>query len=413
MTQLRPVDDPAPVAGVSVAAERAATLGTRGRHHFNSAGAALPTTAVVDAVVAHLRLEQEWGGYEAAKATLDDRERVYVDAATVLGAHPEEIGITDSATTGLRFIFDALRLGPGDVVIAPESTYVSQALRLLTLRDEDGVEMVRLPSVADGTVDLDALEEALRRPRAGRAVVSSVHIPTSSGLVEPAAQVGALARAHGALHIIDATQSVGHVEVDVAALSCDALVTTGRKFLRGPRGTGFFYVSTDLAAGLRPWAPDVRTATWTHMDGYHAVRGARRLETWEASVAAVLGLGVALRELTARTVAATSRAIVDYGVELRAALALIDGVEIADPAASPSGIVTFTVPGVDARAVADQLRRRAVDTIAIPASHAQWDLGRRGYDAVVRASAHVYNDGGDRDALLEAVEDIARRGRTR
>ncbi len=87
-------------------------------------------------------------------------------------------------------------------------------------------------------MDLDALESALATAT-GRIVISAVHIPTSSGLVEPVAAIGALGRRYGALTVLDATQSVGQLDIDVSALDCDALVTTGRKYLRGPRGTGW------------------------------------------------------------------------------------------------------------------------------------------------------------------------------
>lgn len=399
-------------AQIDVVGERARTAGTRRRHYFNAAGAGLASDDVADAVVAHIREEQHLGGYEAANAARDRIEAVYADAAELLGGRPDEIALVDSATTGLRILFDGLRLGPEDVLIAPRSSYVSQALRLLALRDLDGVELVVLPNAADGSVDLDALERALRRA-GGRAVVSGVHMPTSSGLVEPVAEIGALSRAHGARYILDATQSAGQIDIDVDAIGCDALVTTGRKFLRGPRGTGIVYARQDLLTTLVPWAPDVRGTLWTGFDSWEFGTGARSLETWEASIAGRIGLGVALREAIDRGMVATERHLVDLGRRMREALSTVPGVVVVDPPRSPSSIVTFTVDGIGAREVSDRLRGARVDTIAIPAAHAQWDLGDRGIPAVVRASAHVYNDDSDLEALTEAVADISRAGAAR
>ena len=394
---------------VDVAAERERTAGSAGRHYFNAAGAGLMSDAVVETMVTHLRLEQRVGGYEAANRRADDLAEVYSAAATLLGAAAHEIACFDSATTALRAIFDALRLGEGDTVIAPRSSYVSQALRLLALKRYSGVHLEVVPTDATGAIDLQALDYALATA-SGRVVISAVHIPTSSGLVEPAAQIGALGRRFGAITVLDATQSVGHLDIDVMALDCDALVTTGRKYLRGPRGTGLAYVRTGMLDGLGGWAPDVRGSVWTGAEEWTMNEGARQLETWESSVAARLGLGVALNEALDRGQAATEAYLVGYGARLREGLSAIDGVEVADPFASPSGLVTFTVRGVAGKQVSALLREARIDSIAVPASHAQWDLGARGIASVVRVSPHVYNDDNDALALLDRVAYIARGG---
>lgn len=391
---------------IDVVAERSRTAGTAGRHYFNAAGAGLVSDAVLEAVVAHLRREQRVGGYEAAGEAADDVAAVYTAAAALLGAEADEIALFDSATSGLRGVFDALRLGPGDTVVAPRSSYVSQALRLLAMQRYDGVRLDVVPSDDTGAMDLDALDTALARAT-GRVVVSAVHVPTSSGLVEPIAAISATARRYGALTVVDATQSVGQIDIDVRAVDCDALVTTGRKFLRGPRGTGLAYLRHGTLESLGQWAPDVRGSVWTGEDEWTMDGSARQLETWECSVAARLGLGVALREANERGPAATEAHLVALGSRIRTALTELDGVTVADPAASPSAIVTFTVDGVPGKEVSARLRRRRIDSIAVPASHAQWDLGARGLASVVRVSPHVYNDDEDVRVLLDGIAEVA------
>ncbi|MCW4385076.1 aminotransferase class V-fold PLP-dependent enzyme [Salinibacterium sp. SYSU T00001] len=393
------------VIGIDTVAERARTQGTRTRRYLNAAGAGLVSDGVMDAVVEHLRREQEFGAYEAANLVAPRLEQAYSDAAELLGCDADEIAFHDAATTGLRVVFDALRLGPGDTVIAPRSSYVSQALRLLTLRQLDDVSLVVIENRPDGSIDLAALESALAE--APGAVISAVHVPTSSGLVEPIAEIGQLAQRYGAKYILDATQSVGQIDIDVRAVGCDVLVATGRKFLRGPRGTAFSYVRRGFLAELKPWAPDVRGSTWSDGEVWTTAPTARALETWECAVACRLGLAVALREALDRGMAATEAHISSLAAGLRAAVAEIPGVTVTDPPAASAGIVTFVVDGLASREVSAQLRARAIDTIAIPASHAQWDLGERGLDAVVRASVHVYNDEADLRSLIEAVAEIA------
>jgi selenocysteine lyase/cysteine desulfurase len=393
-------------AAVDVAAERARTVGATRSHHLNSAGSALPTATVVDAVVAHLRHEERVGGYEASAARGADVEAVYHSAARVVGATAEEIAMVDSATTGLRVIVDALRLGPPARLLVSRSTYVSHALHLLSIAARAGIELVIVPNGEDGALDAARLQELLAAG-GGRDIVCVAHVPTSSGLVEPVAAIGALARGYGALYLLDATQSVGQLPVDVSEIGCDALVTTGRKFLRAPRGTGFAYVRRSLIETLAPVAPDVRGAVWRGEREWDLVATARRFETWESSVAGRLGLGVALGEPLDRGIEATSGHLVAAAAALRAGLAAVDGVIVRDPAGCASGIVTFTVEGLTAEDVSRRLAELNVRTVSVPSSHGQWDLGARGVPAVVRASVHVYNDAGDAQSLLDAVAVIA------
>ncbi|GAA0997187.1 hypothetical protein GCM10009555_094300 [Acrocarpospora macrocephala] len=397
------LDGAAPVAaatGSLVAAARAATPGTGHARHLNAAGAALPSAAVLETVVDHLRLEARIGGYEAAEAVRPRAEQAYGLAARLIGGRAEDVAFTESATVAWHRAVDGLRLGPGDRVVATSSTYVSSALHLFELRRRYGVVVEVIGADETGAVDLGALRAALRTPAA---LVTAAHVPTSSGLIEPAAAIGELARAAGVPYLLDATQSLGQLPVDVTEIGCALLVGTGRKFLRGPRGTGLLWLDPVLGAELRPPAPDVRGASWTADDEYGLVPGARRFETWEYSHALRLGLTAALEELHATGADATHRHIAALGAELRAALAAVPGVRVVDPPAAGGGIVTFVRDGETPARTARALRVAGLHVVSVPAAHGQWDLGRRGLPGVVRASVHVYNDSDDIAALVDAL----------
>lgn len=390
---------------IDVADERSRTLGASNSHHFNAAGAALPTHSVVEAVVEHLQREEAHGGYEAAARVKDDVEGIYRAAGDLLGCAGDEIALFDSASTGLRVLIDAVRPAAGSRIIASRSTYVSHALHLMTICRERDVELVVAPADESRRVDLGALEALLADGRPSVLTIS--HIPTSSGLVEPVAEIGQLARKYGATYLLDATQSVGQLQVDVAAIGCDVLVTTGRKFLRAPRGTAFAYVERSFATTLRPAAPDVRGSEWVSEDEWNVTSVARRFETWEASIAARLGLGVALREANERGMAATEAWLTATGDDIRSRIRDIPGVALADPAGSRSAIVTFVIEGMAPARAAARLAESGVRVVSVPATHGQWDLGDRRIPAVVRASPHVYDDEGDIDALVESIGRIA------
>ncbi|MFT4043706.1 MAG: aminotransferase class V-fold PLP-dependent enzyme [Gordonia sp. (in: high G+C Gram-positive bacteria)] len=392
-------------AGIDVAAERVRTAGVTVSTHFNAAGSALPSRSVVGTVIDHLRLEESIGGYEAAAQERPRIEAVYDSAARLINARREEIALLDSATTGLRVLLDALRPAHPRRIIATSGTYVSHALHLLTFADEQGIELLVAPTTSDRLVDLDAIGALLAD--GPPAVVTAAHIPTSSGIVEPAAELGALVKSHGGLFLLDATQSAGHLALDVAAIGCDALVTTGRKYLRAPRGTGFAYVRTGLARHFVPTAPDVRATTWTGARDFDVDTSARRFETWESGVAARLGLGTAIDEALARGSEPTARWLAHTGRTIRRGLTAIPGVTVTDPIDTASAIVTFIVDGVAAADVVTRLAELQVRVVSVPATHGQWDLGDRAITAVVRASAHVYNDDADIDSLLDAVAAVA------
>lgn len=392
------------MSGVSlaldVAALRAATPGTRHARHFNAAGASLPSENVLRTVVRHLNREARIGGYEAAAESRDRLEAVYASAARLLGAGAEDIALVESATVGWQRALDALAPPPGSRVLAAASSYVSSAMHLLELRRSHGFTVEVLPTGPDGATDLAALAKALRTPAA---LVTVAHVPTSSGLVEPVAEIGALARAAGVPLLLDATQSLGQIPLDVVAAGTDIVVGTGRKFLRGPRGTGLLYVSPALRERMHPAHPDVRGARWLADERVEIDPSARRYETWEAAHALRLGLGAALDEALELGVDRIGGYLGELASRLRTALADRPGVRITDPPASTGGIVTFVVEGEAPTDTVLRLRKAGIHVTSVPASHGQWDLGRRGIDAVVRASVHVYNDDSDVAALAASA----------
>ena len=390
--------------GIDVQLQRELTPGCATGHHFNAAGAALPTSRTLETVIDYLRQEAATGGYEAAKAAVERSDETYAAIARLTGACTDEVAFVESATRAWQTLVASLRLERGDHVVVTRSEYVSNAMMLLGLERERGVVLHIIGTTAAGTIDLDELEAALASTPV--AFVALGHIPTFSGLVEPVEAVGALANRFGVPFVLDATQSLGQLPLDVQSIGCDALVSTGRKFLRAPRGTGILVVRRPLLERLEPWAPDVRGAEWSSARLYELRDGARRFETWEHSPALRHGLGAAAAQALELGIDNIAGAIAAMAAELRTRLADLPGVQLADPPAAGSGIVTFTVEGVPAATVAERLARHRVRVVAVPASHGQWELGARGVPAVVSASVHYYNDLNDLDALGAALETL-------
>lgn len=358
---------------------------------------------VFDAVQDVLRAENELGGYEAERRAQSDLAAFYTEFAALLNASPDEIAYVENATRAWDMAFYSLDLGPGDRVITHGSEYVSNYLALLQQAKRRGFEIDLAPSDASGQIDVAALE-ALIGPNTK--LIAITHVPTQGGLVNPAAQVGVIARKHGIIYMLDACQSVGQMNVDVQQIGCDILSGTGRKFLRGPRGTGFLYIRRTLIDQLDPPFIDLRSATWTGADSYAFAPGAQRFENWESFVAGRVGLMAAVRYARALGLDNIENRVQRLGQSLRDSLSQIDGVTVHDLGRSKCGIVTFAKTGMLPQEIAAKLRWLKINVSVSAVSSARLDFEPRGLSALTRASVHYFNTDEEIAQFCHAVRTL-------
>jgi selenocysteine lyase/cysteine desulfurase len=388
---------------VDVARARADTPGVEQVAHLNNAGAALSPEPVLEAVFEHLRREATIGGYEA-KAEREERiEHSYDAIARLIGSERDEIAIVENATRAWDMAFYSLQLRAGDRILTTHAEYASNYIALRQVADRTGAAVVVVPDDEHGQVDVGALASMLdERVK----LVSLVHVPTQGGLVNPAAAVGALTRAAGVPLLLDACQSVGQMPVDVGAIGCDMLSATGRKFLRGPRGTGFLYVRRDLIEGLEPPLLDLHAAEW-QADGSYRIRpDARRFENWETNYATKIGLGVAVDYALEWGLESIRQRVYGLAAELRRRLDALDGVRTHDRGEERCAIVSFSVEGHSTEEVVSALVADHINVSLSPGIHSRLDLIERGFESLVRASVHYYNDDTELDRLVDRVADL-------
>ena len=392
------------MAGIDLPRVRHDTPGVVHVAHFNNAGAALPTRPVLDAMTDHLWLEARVGGYEAAAIRREALDRFYDVAATLVGGRPDQIAFTDNATRAWDLGFYGVSLGEGDRILVSKSEYASNVIAMLQVAARTGASIEVVPDDEHGQLDVDALADLLD-PRVK--LVAAVHVPTQGGLVNPAEAIGTVLRGSDALYLLDACQSTGQLPIDVEAIGCDVLCVTGRKFLRGPRGTGFLWVSDRALDVIEPPVLDLFGASWEG-DRRFEVRGdARRFELWEVGVAAKLGLVAALDYALDLGLEAIEARVVDLAGQIRARLGALHGVWVHDRGERRCGIVTFTIDGWDAADVSQALREQQINTSVTAVTGARWDLAERGLDRMVRASVHYYNTNQELDRLVDAVADLS------
>lgn len=385
---------------LDIARARAETPGVANVAHFNNAGAALPPARVLAAQIDHLKLEAAIGGYEAADRERTRIEAVYDSVARLIGATRDEIAIVENATVAWDMAFYAIPFKPGDRILTAEAEYGANFVAFLQTARRTGAVVEVIPSNATGETSPEALADMIDdRVR----LVAISHVPTNGGLVNPAAEIGRIARANGALYLLDACQSVGQMPIDVGALGCDMLSATGRKYLRGPRGVGFLYVRQGLIQTLEPPIVDHYAAHWVAPDRYELRADARRFENWENNYAAKLGLGVAVDYASEWGLAAIYERVQSLADDLRARLAALPGVEIMDIGRERCGIVTFTAAGQDPVRIKRRLAAAAINVSVSNPDSTRLDATRRGLPPIVRASVHYYNDTGEIDRLVETL----------
>lgn len=390
--------------GIDIDAVRALTPGCAHRLHLNNAGASLMSTTTLETITDHLQLEAEMGGYEAAAHQAERIDATYASLARLVGGRADQIAYFDNSTHAWNAAFYSVPLHPGDRILTGRNEYGSNVLAYLQVAQRTGAEVVVVPDDENGQIDVGALTGLLdERTR----LVGLTWVPTAGGLVNPAARVGEIVRAHSdALYLLDATQAVGQLPVDVGRLGCDLLTGTGRKFLRGPRGSGFLWVGDRALSRLEPFVAEIRSAVWDGLRSYRWKDGAQRFETWENSYVTMLGLGSAVDQALDLGLEPISRRCVHLGRRLRDGLGALPGVRTHDLGVEQCAIVTASIEGHAAAEIVEQLRDQGINVSATVAEHNQLDTENRGVHPLVRLSPHYFTTEFEISQAVEAVGSL-------
>jgi len=369
--------------------------------HLNNAGSALSPQVVTEAVMQHQRREQEIGGYEAATEAETAQQLFYSAMATLLNCQTHEIAYVENATRAWELALYSIPFDAGDEIITFESEYASNYMGLLQLSRQKNLKVRIAPFTARGQVDLDGLEALISdKTRA----IALTHVASQRGDIQPAAEVGAIARRHNLFFLLDACQSAGQIELDCNRLGCDFLAGTGRKYLRGPRGTGFLYVKIERLEELAPVFVDLHSGQWQSPESFSWAAGAKRFETFERHVAGMIGLGVAVDYANRLGMRAIEERVQMLAANLRQQLSGIESITLHERAEQCSGIVTFSSAAEDSAAIKQRLRAQAVNVSVTQQHNARLDLAREGIESVVRASVHYYNSEAEIERFIKLLK---------
>ncbi|GAC1465122.1 MAG: aminotransferase class V-fold PLP-dependent enzyme [Ktedonobacteraceae bacterium] len=371
--------------------------------HFNNAGSSLMPQPVLDATVAHLQLEARIGGYEAAAQAKNSIEHVYDAVATLISCSRDEVAILENATRAWDMAFYSIPFKSGDRILTASTEYASNYIAFLQQAQKTGAVIEVIPNDEHGQVSLDALRKMLDNKVR---LIAFTHVPTNSGIVQPIAAIGKIAREAGILYLVDACQSVGQMPIDVQSIGCDMLSATGRKYLRGPRGTGFLYVRRAILERLDPPFLDLHAAEWVAADRYEIRQDARRFENWETNYAGKIGLGVAIDYANHLGLDTIWRRVKTLAYQLRSQLTTLPDVIVRDRGITQCGIVTFTIEGHDPEDIKRKLAASNINVSVATRNGALLDMDARKLTSVVRASVHYYNSEEEIERFCQHIAHI-------
>jgi selenocysteine lyase/cysteine desulfurase len=387
------------------------TDGCKNVIHLNNAGAGLMPNAVTQAQLDHIKLESQIGGYEASALRAKEVQNFYVQCAKLFNCKPTNIAFTASATDSYTRALSSIPFKEGDVILTDNDDFVSNQIQFLSLQKRLGVKIVRINNATIGGVDLNDLEEKLKKYQPK--LLAITHIPTNSGLVQPVLEIAKIYENYiqkydnKTWYILDACQSAGQMKLDVTELKCDFLSITCRKFLRGPRGTGALYISDKaLEAGLEPMFIDMRGAEWKQKDEYLQQPTAMRFEDWEFAYSTVLGTATAIEYYLNIGEDKIWQQVKWLSTNLRNQLSQIDNVRVLDKGPEVCGLVTFHVQGAEPKFIVSELLKRRINVVPSYRAFGIIDFDEKGVNWAIRASPHYYNTTEELDTFIGSIKEI-------
>ncbi|HKK44519.1 MAG TPA: aminotransferase class V-fold PLP-dependent enzyme [Balneolaceae bacterium] len=382
---------------------RSDTPGTDNVIHFNNAGASLMPQQVVTAINSYLKQELHHGGYETARHYHSDLENIYEHIAGFINGETEEIALLENATEAWNMAFYSIDFEDGDRILTSVSEYASNFINYLHLKKRIKATIDVIPNDQYGQTSVESLEKMMdERVK----LVSITHIPTNNGLVNPIEKIGAITQNYDCFFLVDACQSVGQYPIDVQQIKCDMLSATGRKYLRGPRGTGFLYISQEKIQRLIPPFLDLHSAAWIDENHYKIREDSRRFENWESNKAAQIGLGAAIRYAADIGIDNIWKRVTYLADYLRNLLSEIPKVTVQDIGQTQCGIVTFTVDSLQPKVVQKKLSDKNINVNTSNKSSTLIDMQKRNLEELVRASIHYYNTEKEIEQMATALRSI-------
>lgn len=376
--------------------------------YFNNAGAGIMSETTLKTVVDHMQLEMEVGAYKAANIKINEVNKFYSLAANLLNAEfKEEIAFIDSASRGWNLIMYGLNIKETDVIVTLSSEYGTNLLTIYDIvkKTNCGVKVIECDS--EGVFDLDDVEQAFKF---GGTILAVSHVVAQGSIVNPVVELGKLAKKYNAIYIVDGCQAVGQMRVDVRKINCCAYVTAGRKWLRGPRGTGILYVRKN--APIRTPQIDLASADLVFDEKGEVadvkVRDdAKQFELWEKNIASLLGLTNAIQEYLDYGIEKAAKEIQTKADFIRNCIVSNSNLALVGSKISTTGVTAFYMKKPE---LEEFVKEKIEKNNFIVSYVCDWDcpifFPKSGIQYVFRVSPHYYTSKEDIRAVCNLIQGL-------
>jgi len=351
--------------------------------YLNAASHGSPDPAVVRRMIKHLDCELRLGATSARNSVEEEFSAVRSSAGQLLCAPPDQIGFAATTSYAWLAIVSCLPLAGKRLLVAAHE-WGDNVRALTRLAECAGGRVEVLPTLDFAAPDLAPWQAMIDE------TVAAIFVPmvtSVAGHRYPVEQIGRLSRPDGTRLIVDAAQALGQVPIRVGTLQCDALVATTRKWLRGPRQTGLYWMK-DLAVGAEK-----------------TIR-AKDLEPFDANVALRLGLGVAIDIALTRSIDGIAAEIATLGKQARARLQTLELACLSHESAA-TGAVSFALP-CDIAVRARQALAKNNCIVKWPTPAHEEPNGREWIEGaeILRITPHIYNTSDDIDRVFDTLESV-------
>ena len=370
--------------------------------NFNNAGSSKPFDEVVLSINNFLDLEKNYGGYYAAEKFKNKINAFYLNLSKLINCRSNEISFLPSTTFAWNLFFNSIKVTKKQNVIIFENEYGSN---LIYLRNND-VKFKVVKILKTGEICLDDLQKKIDK---NTKCICICHIASQCGNILDVEKIGKFIKKinKDILYIVDACQSVGHVNVDVKRINCDVLVASGRKYLRGPRGTGFIYINKKLQNNLKPLILDLSNAYIQKKKV--KIRSDKTFENFEYSPALKLGLNKAIEKINYYDINKIELNIKNKSLYLRKKLKFLSEIYFFENEDHISGINTIKIKGISSSIIYKYLLNKKILTSISTEIVSDIYFKKNKIKDVLRISIHHYNKYNEIDYLIKCLIDLIKK----
>lgn len=370
--------------------------------NFNNAGSSKPYQEVNQEIRKYLVAEQSLGGYYAAKKFEKKLDKFYINLSKLINCNKNEISFLQSSTVAWNLFLNSINIQSNNNIVILDNEYGSNLI--FYINKEIKTKVVKIND--SGEIDLNELKKKIDKDTK---CVCICHIASQCGNILPVEKIGRIIKKINPdiFYIVDACQSIGQINVDVKKIKCDVLVGSGRKYLRGPRGTGFIFLNNKIRKKINPLFLDMNNAKF-NSDNLR-VSNRRIFENFEYSPALKVGLSKAVEKLNAFGINKSENIVKKKSIYLRDKLEGFQSIKFFENLNYISGINTFQIRNIKAIEVYKLLHSNKFLCSISSFETSPLYFRKRKINSLVRISLHEYNKFTEIDRLVKCLIDLIKK----